>query len=71
MEDTLHSSCSEDFVEREEEEKNRSEKTAERFLSENIAPKDQLGVPRDNGLVQVEEDGGRRALHRPDARCSQ
>ena len=44
-------------------EKNQGEKSAGRFLSKHVATEDQLGVPRYDRLVEVEEDGFRGWLH--------
>lgn len=56
MKDTLHPARAEDFVEREKGDKNEGEEASHRFLSENIAPKNELGIPGDDRLVEIEED---------------
>ena len=56
MKDTLHSAGTEDFVQREEGEENKGEETSGRFLPEDIAPKNELGIPRNDRLVEIEED---------------
>ena len=63
MEDALHSAGSEDFVEGEEGEEDESEKSARRFLAKHVATEDELGVPRDDRLVEIEEDIVGGGLH--------
>ena len=70
MENTLHTAGPKDLVEGEEAEENEGEKAACGFLSKDIAPEDQLGIPRDDGLVQIEEDGFRSGLHCREVRPS-
>lgn len=68
MENAFHSTGSEDFVEGKEENEDKSQETSCRFLPEDIAPEDELGVPWDDGLVQVEEDGGGAIFHSAELR---
>ncbi len=63
MENALHSACSEDFVQRQKENENEGEEASKRFFSKDIGAKDELGVPGDDRLVEVEEDVGLGRLH--------
>ena len=56
MKDALHSALAEDFVEREKDDKNEGEEASYWFVLKNIAPKNELGIPGDDRLVEIEED---------------
>tara|TARA_Y100000385_G_C12712210_1_gene475080 strand:- start:37 stop:240 length:204 start_codon:yes stop_codon:yes gene_type:complete len=63
MKDTLHPARAEDFGERQKGDKNEGEEASHRFFSENIAPKNELGIPGDDRLVEIEEDVFRGEAH--------
>ena len=56
VEDAFHSSWSEDFGEGKKEEKDEGEETAGGFLLEDVGAEEELGVPGDDGLVEVEKN---------------
>ena len=56
MKDALHSARAEDFVEREKDDKNEGEEASYWLVLKNIAPKNELGIPGDDRLVEIEED---------------
>jgi len=56
VEDAFHSSGTEDFIEGKEGDEEEGEETAGWFLPEDITSKNELGVPRDDRLIEVEED---------------
>lgn len=68
VEDTFHSSRTEHFIEGEEEDENEGEGNAGGFLPENVGAKDKLGVPRDDGLIEIKEDVFLRIGHGRDCR---
>ena len=55
MEDAFHAACAEHFIKGEEEDENEGEWDAEGVLSKHVGAKDKLGVPRDDGLIEVKE----------------
>lgn len=56
MKDTLHPARAEDFVERQKGDKNEGEEASYWLGLKNIAPKNELGIPGDDRLVEIEED---------------
>lgn len=56
VENPLHAARAQDLIERKEGEEDGSEKPPERFTMKNKTPKHQLGVPRDDRLIEVVED---------------
>ncbi len=63
VEDPFHAACSEDFIEWEKSEEDEGEEAAGGLLPQDVAAEDELGVPGDDGLVEVEEDVVRGGLH--------
>ncbi len=56
VEDAFHSSWSEDFGEGKKEEKDEGEEAAGGFFLEDVGAEEELGVPGDDGLVEVEKN---------------
>jgi len=63
MKDAFHAPGSKDFGEGKKCEKNQGEETPGRFLAENVGAENKLGVPRDDGLIEIKEDGVTCAFH--------
>ena len=63
VEDALHAARTEDLIEGQEEDENEGEQDACGFLPEDVRAKDQLGVPGDDGLIEIEEGVFRGGLH--------
>lgn len=63
VEDALHATGSEEFIEGEKKDKDERQGAPPAFLLEDVATEDELGVPGDNGLIEIKEDVLRRLAH--------
>tara|TARA_B110000879_G_scaffold988_1_gene1213 strand:- start:8515 stop:9279 length:765 start_codon:yes stop_codon:yes gene_type:complete len=63
VENPLHSSGSQQLIERKKQEKHESQNSSPSLLLKDIAPEDQLGIPRDDGLIEIKKDGLRHVAH--------
>lgn len=65
MENTLHRSGPEKLVEGSKREKDKGQQAPPAFVLQDVRSKDQLGIPRDNGLIEVVKNCFRLLAHVP------